>query len=398
MLRRRFGRTEIEMPVFSTGGMRYQHKWQDTPLSEVPAENQQNLEDTINRSIELGINHIETARGYGSSERQLGLILPQFPRDEIIVQTKISPEKDAEVFRKNFMESLERLQLDYVDLLGIHGINEEETTDWALKPGGCLEMSRKLQEEGLVKHVGFSTHGPTHVIANAINFPDYGGFDYVNLHWYYIYQRNWPAVIAANQKDMGVFIISPTDKGGMLFDPPEKLKKLTKPLHPIVFNDLFCLNRPEVHTLSLGAAKPSDYDHHMQAVELFSRRQEFLPEILERLENAVDEAVGKNYADYFLYGVPEQDEFPGNINAQIILWLQILEKSFGMEDYAKMRYNLLGNAGHWFPGLNAEKMDREAVLEKCYASPFRDKIPDLLEEAHKDYKKEEEVKRLSESD
>ena len=38
MLYRRFGRTEIEMPVFSCGGMRYQHKWQDVPLDEVPAD------------------------------------------------------------------------------------------------------------------------------------------------------------------------------------------------------------------------------------------------------------------------------------------------------------------------------------------------------------------------
>jgi hypothetical protein len=44
---RRFGRTELQMPVFSCGGMRYQYKWQDLPLSEIPAENQQNLEATI---------------------------------------------------------------------------------------------------------------------------------------------------------------------------------------------------------------------------------------------------------------------------------------------------------------------------------------------------------------
>ena len=48
---RRFGRTELQMPVFSCGGMRYQHKWQDVPLSEIPDDNQRNLEATIDRSI-----------------------------------------------------------------------------------------------------------------------------------------------------------------------------------------------------------------------------------------------------------------------------------------------------------------------------------------------------------
>jgi uncharacterized protein len=73
---RRFGRTELQMPVFSCGGMRYQFKWQDVDPHEIPSENQKNLEDTIRRAVSRGINHIETARGYGSSEMQLGYVLP----------------------------------------------------------------------------------------------------------------------------------------------------------------------------------------------------------------------------------------------------------------------------------------------------------------------------------
>ena len=88
---RRFGKTEIQMPVFSCGGMRYQHKWNDIDPSEVPDDGQANLEATIHRSLELGINHIETARGYGSSEMQLGYMLPKLSRDGIIVQTKVAP-------------------------------------------------------------------------------------------------------------------------------------------------------------------------------------------------------------------------------------------------------------------------------------------------------------------
>ena len=39
---RRFGNTDLEMPVFSCGGMRYQHKWNDIDWSEVPDEGQKN--------------------------------------------------------------------------------------------------------------------------------------------------------------------------------------------------------------------------------------------------------------------------------------------------------------------------------------------------------------------
>ena len=89
MLYRRFGRTELQIPVFSCGGMRYQYKWQDVPQNEIPLKNQENLEATIKKSLEIGINHIETARGYGTSEIQLGKILPKFPRKKLVVQTKV---------------------------------------------------------------------------------------------------------------------------------------------------------------------------------------------------------------------------------------------------------------------------------------------------------------------
>ncbi len=396
MLYRRFGRTELQMPVFSTGGMRYQHAWQDKPLSEIPDENQQNLEAVINHSVTNGINHIETARGYGSSERQLGLILPRFPRNEIIVQTKVGPEADSELFRRNFMESLERLQLNYVDLLGIHGINNDETHEWATRKGGCLDVARQLQEQGLLRHVGFSTHGSCATIIKAIQTTQYGGFDYVNLHWYNIYQRNWPAVLAANKHDMGVFIISPTDKGGMLYNAPQRLRELTAPLDPIVFNDLFCLNRPEVHTLSIGAAKTTDYDLHLQAIELYDKRDEYLPAILERLDEANAAALGTEYAHNYLQGIPEWEQIPGEINAQIILWLLNLKEVYGMEEYARMRYNLLGNASHWFPGKNAAELNEAEFKAKIPESPVKDRIIQNLHQAHSQLYTAP-AKRLSES-
>ena len=51
---RRFGRTNLQMPVFSCGGMRYQFQWQDVPMSQIPDENQGNLEAIINKSLEVG--------------------------------------------------------------------------------------------------------------------------------------------------------------------------------------------------------------------------------------------------------------------------------------------------------------------------------------------------------
>ena len=397
---RRFGRTELQMPVFSTGGMRYQDSWLDKPLSDVTPGNQENLEATIRRSLEVGINHIETARGYGSSERQLGVILPTLPREKLIVQTKVAPEQDTDLFVANFHESLERLQLDYVDLLGLHGLNNPETIDWSIRPGGCLQAARELQKQGKVRHVGFSTHGTLDDIMRTITGGDaYGGFDYVNLHYYYIYRRNWPAILEATRRDMGVFIISPSDKGGKLYAPPAKLSGLCEPLHPIEFNGLWCLQHPEIHTLSLGAARPSDYDLHLEALAKADQAKTLLPAIDQKLRDAMREATGVEHPEAMSWeGVPEYHDAPGGFYLSLMLWLDHLDRGWDMEEYAKMRYNLFGNGGHWFPGRKAVEFDAvsaEELRAAVAASPFADKIPGLLKAAAERLVGDE-VKRQSE--
>src|SRR5215831_19981024 len=247
---RRFGRTELSMPVFSCGGMRYQFKWQDVDPKDIPRDNQENLEACIRRAVELGINHIETARGYGTSEMQLGRILPTLPREKIIVQTKVSPKATAKEFLKTFDTSMKYLGLEHVDLFSFHGINNRELLDWTLRKRGCLDAARQLQRDGRVRFIGFSTHATTDVILETIGS---GEFDYVNLHWYFVNDLNWAAVEAARARDLGVFIISPNDKGGKLYEPPKKMVELCAPLTPMAFNDLYCLARSEVHTLSCGA-------------------------------------------------------------------------------------------------------------------------------------------------
>ncbi len=393
MYYRRFGRTELPMPVFSCGGMRYQHKWQDIPAHKIPIENQKNLEATIHRAFECGINHIETARGYGTSEMQLGQVLPKFPREQLIIQTKVSPSQDPKEFRRKFHQSLAFLQLDYVDLLGIHGINNLETFNWAIRPGGCLDEARKFQDQGKVRFVGFSTHGPTDVITKTIETDQ---FDYVNLHWYYINQLNWPAIEAATRHDMGVFIISPSDKGGRLYDPPKKLVKLCSPLSPMVFNDLFCLSHPEVHTLSLGASKPSDFDEHLKTLELYYRYDEILPPILERLEKEAISSLGKDWFTSWQIGLPNPENTPNNINIPVILWLRNLAIAYDLVEYGKMRYNLLGNGGHWFPGQKADNLEQIDLSECLANSPNADKIPTFLAQADQ-MLGGGEVKRLSQS-
>ena len=378
---RRFGRTGLAMPLLSLGGMRYQQSWNDLPAEEITAASQNHLRGVLEAAVAAGFHHIETARGYGTSERQLGELLPLVPDPRRILQTKVAPDPDPERFEAQLALSFQRLGVERVELLGLHGLNTPDLLEQTLRPGGCLEVVQRWQGEGRIGHAGFSTHAPLPVILEAIASD---AFAYINLHWYYIKQENSPALEAARAHDMGVFLISPTDKGGHLHTPSARLLELCAPLHPIVVNDLFCLSHPAVHTISVGAARVEDLELHLEAVALLEEAPKLLPPILDRLDGARLEALGAPWLASWREGLPAWEQTPGGINVPVLLWLHNLLAAWELDDFCRGRYGLLGNGGHWFPGENADALDQtvsEAELRAALAgSPWAERIPELLRE------------------
>ena len=351
---RRFGRTNLKIPILSLGGMRFQKSWSHLDFSEISLEEQNKVEKIFNLAIQYGLNHIETAFHYGTSELQVGYALKDFSRDSIILQTKIPPNSNLEIFKENLKTSFDNLSVKKIDLIAIHGLNNEEHLYQSIKEGGCVDVLKQFQKDGLIGHIGFSTHGNSTLIKRAIAS---NKFDYVNLHWYFINQNNISAIKLAKEYDVGVFIISPTDKGGHLHTPSEKLLDLSRPLHPIVFNDLFCLRNDDVHTISVGVAKENDFDLHLEAVSLLPKVEEYVPQILDSFKNESIRCLGMEWHNCWSYNLPSWEKTPGHINIPVLLWLSNLLEAWEMEGFAKSRYQLLGNGSHWFPGNNANDID-----------------------------------------
>jgi predicted aldo/keto reductase-like oxidoreductase len=360
---RRFGKTNLMLSVFSLGTMRC-------------LASQSEALKTVQQAIANGINHLETARGYGKSEQYLGNILKNdslVPREQLYITTKLPPTADAAVMRQWLEESLQRLQLDYVDCLAIHGINTWEHLAWVESPNGCMQAVKEAVAQERIKHVGFSTHGSLDIITAAINT---NLFEFVNLHYYYFFQRNAAAVELASQKDMGVFIISPADKGGRLYTPPSKLEQLCHPFSPLELNYRFLLSDSRITTLSVGPANPDE----LTAPLSVANRDELLtqPEIeaISRLENQAKEALGIDHCSQCYACLP----CPENINIPEVLRLRNLAIAYDMTDFSKYRYQMFENAGHWFAGVKGNRCTNCGdCLPRC---PEQLNIPVLLNNTH----------------
>jgi predicted aldo/keto reductase-like oxidoreductase len=323
--------------------------------------------------VELGINHLETARGYGTSEQMLGEALKSIDRSKVYITTKISPKETYDEFMQAFETSMKNIGIDVLDNLDIHGINNERSFRRAMDEKHTWRAVRKLMDSGAVKHIGFSTHGKPESILKAL---DTEMFESVNLHHYWFMQGNERVVARAAELDMGVFIISPNEKGGMLFKPTDTLREISVPHHPMNLNQRWLLSDPRVHTLSLGAARPTDLDQHMVVADQGGPLTESERAALDRWEQRHRQALGGDFCTQCQKCLP----CPQFIDIPELLRLRNAAVAFGMTDYGSFRYNLFNGGDDWFHGHPGDHCTECGdCLPRC---PEHLEIPRLLFDVH----------------
>ena len=333
--------------------------------------------EVIQAAVDQGINHIETAQAYGKSEHYIGkafqLLGGGIPRDSLYITTKLSPTPDADEMARKIDQSLAYLGLSSVDCLAVHGLNTPQHLEWVTQPKGCMRAIQAAREDGRIGHVGFSTHGPLEVILQAIATDL---FEFVNLHYYTFFQRNAAAIDLAHHKDMGVFIISPADKGGMLYTPPERLKQVCAPFSPLELNYRFLLSDRRITTLSVGPAIPAELTEPLQ---LANRTGALTPDelaALARVEHQEAHRLGSDRCRQCYACLP----CPEAIHIPEVLRLRNLAIAHDMTAFGQYRYRMFENAGHWFPGKKASRCTECGdCLPRC---PEHLDIPRLVMDAH----------------
>lgn len=276
--KRLFGRTGHRSTVTLFGA---------AALSDVT---QTEADRTLELLLEYGVNHIDTAASYGDAELHIGRWMDRH-RQDFFLATK-TLERTYEKARDEFHRSLDRLQVDQVDLLQLHNLVDPEEWEMALGPGGALEAAVEAREQGLVRFIGVTGHGTTVAVMHQRSLERFD-FDSVLLPYNYVMLNNpqyavdfAALMVLCQERNVAVQTIKSITRGPW-GDKPKTRATWYEPLEDQIDIDMavhWVLSRPDIFLNTAG-----DIDLLPRVLDAASRFQtppseEEMKEVAARLE------------------------------------------------------------------------------------------------------------------
>lgn len=196
MKRITLGKTGLEVNRLGFGGI---------PIQRV---DEKQAVETVIHAVERGVDFIDTARAYTTSEHRIGMALKQTEK-KVYLATK-SHEKTADRVRANLETSLKELQRDYIDIYQCHGIRDEEDYKQLISSGGVFEFLQKTKERGIIGHIGATSHN----LDLADKILDDGLFETIMICFSFLEPAAQERIIPkAVQKGIGVIAMKPFSGG-----------------------------------------------------------------------------------------------------------------------------------------------------------------------------------------
>jgi aryl-alcohol dehydrogenase-like predicted oxidoreductase len=191
---RKLGRTDLEVSIFSFGGIILNN----TPQAEA--------NKIVAEAVDRGVNLFDVGPTYGNAQNKLGPALEPY-LDKVVLTCKTEPDQTKEEVKTDIKNSLKVLKTDRFDLYQLHEVTDQTSLDKALAPGGALEAIQEARDEGLVKYIGFSAHSEWAALKlmEAFNF-DTVMFP-INWNYWFNNDQGKNVIKKARETDKGIIAI-----------------------------------------------------------------------------------------------------------------------------------------------------------------------------------------------
>jgi len=191
----RLGKTNLIVEKLGWGGIPIQRAGEREAVSVIKAV------------VEMGVDLLDTARAYTNSEHRIGLALQKTDRS-VILSSK-SPIKTAKIYN-DVQESLKQMKVKKVNIYHLHNVSNFEDYERVLAPGGAYEGLKRARDEGLIDHIGLTSHS-LNVLEKAI---EEGHFEVIMACYSFLEPEAAKKVFPlAKEKDVGVLAMKPYSGG-----------------------------------------------------------------------------------------------------------------------------------------------------------------------------------------
>jgi predicted aldo/keto reductase-like oxidoreductase len=326
---REVGRTGVRVSALGFGSMRLPMEGDEVKTDEAV--------DVIHRAFELGVNLIDTAVGYcrAQSEITVGKALKGW-RDEVTLSTKNNYHgNDPKEWRAILDQSLERLDVDYIDIYNFHRMLLKTYNEWESLPHSPIDEMIGAKEEGLVGHIGFSCHDTPE---NMIRLLDTGLFESLILQYNLLNTANEEVISHARDRGIGIIVMGPVGGGRLAAPSPQLMEMINSPVSSTAELALrFVLSNGGVSSALSGMDSIEMVEENVATASLQApltageRRQ-----IMEALEEK--EKLCELYCTGCGYCMP----CPNGVDIPRNFELVNLLRLYGLEDHTKREYRRLG--------------------------------------------------------